>query len=91
MYQVVIEKQVEKQIEKQVEKQLEKISEPDFTHIKTAINNLAVDPLPNGYKKLKERPGYRIRQGNYRIIYEINDTFLFVGVITLGHWKYIYN
>lgn len=34
-----------------------------------AIENLAENPRPKGYKKLKGRTGYRIRVGNYRIIY----------------------
>jgi len=38
-------------------------------------------------KKLKGRDGYRIRVGNYRVIYEIIDTQLIVDVISLGHGK----
>ena len=78
-------------IEKQVEKQLEKISEPDYSRIKAAINSLAKDPRPTGYKKLKGRPGYRIRQGDYRIVYDINDHILTVFIIAAGHRKDIYD
>ena len=46
---------------------------------------------PIGYKKLKGREAYRIRVGNYRIIYEIVDFELIVTIITLGHRKDIYN
>jgi mRNA interferase RelE/StbE len=43
-----------------------------------------------GYIKLKGREAFRIRVGQYRIIYEIQDDFLVVQVIDLGHRKEIY-
>ncbi|MDR1876207.1 MAG: type II toxin-antitoxin system RelE/ParE family toxin [Flavobacteriaceae bacterium] len=55
-----------------------------------AIAGLEENPHPVGYKKLKGRDGYRIRTGNYRIIYDIFDTELIVDIITLGHRKDIY-
>lgn len=61
----------EVKIERAVLKKLERIPEPDYSRIKQAILHLSVNPRPNGYKKLKGRPGYRVRQGDYRIIYEI--------------------
>ena len=77
-------------IEKQVQKQLEKIPMPDYQSVKTAINNLAKNPRPSGYKKLKGRNSYRIRVSDYRIIYNIFDTELVVDIIALGHRKDIY-
>lgn len=71
-------------------KKLGKVSEPYFSNIKSAIQNLAKNPRPPGYKKLKNRDGFRIRVGTYRIIYEIFDTELIVEVITVGHRKDIY-
>ncbi|WP_409025265.1 type II toxin-antitoxin system RelE family toxin [Flavobacterium aquidurense] len=41
-------------------------------------------------KRLKGRPGYRIRVGDYRVIYEIFDDMLLIDVIDLGHRKDIY-
>ena len=75
---------------KQALKELEKINEPFYSHIKTAIIQLSSDPRPNGYRKLKGRDGYRIRIGNYRVIYDIFDNILTVDIITLGHRKDIY-
>lgn len=69
---------------------LEKINEPYYSGIKKAIYNLAENPRPQGYKKLKGRDGYRIRVANYRIIYDIFDDALLVDVIELGHRKDIY-
>ncbi len=55
-----------------------------------AIAELAFEPRPRGYKKLKGRSGYRIRVGDYRIIYEIIDKELIIDVIAIGHRKDIY-
>ena len=71
-------------------KELEKINEPHYTSIKQAILALTTVTRPQGYKKLKGREGYRIRVGNYRIIYEIFDKQLVIEVISLGHRKDIY-
>ena len=77
-------------IKKSALKSLEKIHEPDYSKIKHAILGLADNPRPSGCKKLKGRLGYRIRQGDYRIIYDIFDRVLIVDVIALGHRKDIY-
>jgi mRNA interferase RelE/StbE len=78
-------------IDRYAEKQLAKISPPDFNRIVKAINDLADNPRPNGYKKLTGRTGYRIRIGNYRIIYTIEDKILTIFVIDIGHRKNIYD
>jgi len=77
-------------IEKQVEKQLDKIPEPDYTRVKKTILSLAKDPRPSGYKKLKGRLGYRVRQGDYRIVYDIKDEILTILILAAGHRKDIY-
>jgi mRNA interferase RelE/StbE len=82
MYQLVIDRYAEKQ--------LAKIPPPDFNRIVKAINELATDPRPNGYKKLTGRPGYRIRIGNYRVIYLIEDKALKVFIIEIGNRRDIY-
>ena len=71
-------------------KELEKINDPYYSNIKKAIYNLAENPRPQGYKKLKGTEGYRIRVGDYRIIYDIFDKELLVEIITLGNRKDIY-
>jgi len=77
-------------IEKAIFKQLKNIPERDYQKIIDTIADLANDPRPPGCKKLKGRPGYRVREGNYRIIYEINDKILIVTVIEAGDRKDIY-
>ena len=83
MYQLVIDRYAQKQ--------LGKISPPHFNRIIKAINELAENPRPAGYRKLTGRPGYRIRIGDYRVIYNIEDKILAVFVIDIGHRKDIYD
>ena len=77
-------------IEKAVYKQLKNIQERDYLKIIASIAALANQPRPPGCKKLKGRSGYRIREGNYRVIYEINDQILTITVIEAGNRKEIY-
>jgi len=56
-----------------------------------AIENLAVNPRPQGFKKLKSFAElYRIRVGDYRIIYSIDNNVLIITVVKIGHRKEIY-
>jgi mRNA interferase RelE/StbE len=60
------------------------------TRVITAIRKLAINPRPAGVKKLAGREAWRIRVGDYRIIYEINDVELTILVVDLGHRHEIY-
>jgi mRNA interferase RelE/StbE len=75
---------------KKAQKKLDKLSDAIADPILSAIGSLSINPRPQGYKKLKGRKGYRIRVGNYRVIYEIFDEVLLIDVIDLGHRKEIY-
>ncbi|MGC4128484.1 MAG: type II toxin-antitoxin system RelE/ParE family toxin [Bergeyella sp.] len=77
-------------LSKKAQKNLDKLSDHIAEPILEAIGNLGNNPKPVGYKKLKGRNGYRIRVGNYRVIYEIFDDILLVDVVSLGHRKDIY-
>lgn len=68
-----------------VQKQLARIPASDYKKIKQAIQDLAHDPRPPGSKKLKGRSGWRIRQGNNRVIYEIQDDKLIIIVLNVGN------
>ncbi len=78
-------------IDRYAQKQLGKIPPPHFNRIIKAINDLAKDPRPNGYRKLTGRSGYRIRIGDYRVVYNVEDKILTVFVIDIGHRKNIYD
>ena len=76
---------------KRAEKQLDKLPDNIAEPIIEAIGDLSKNPRPNGYKNLKSRDGYRIRIGDYRVIYEVFDDELVIDVIKLGHRKDIYD
>lgn len=78
------------QIRKSAQKQLDKLSDEVAEKLLDAIEVLAEEPRPKGYKKLQGRDGYRIRKGDYRIIYEIYDNLLVIDVVAVGHRKDIY-
>ncbi|MBC1237912.1 type II toxin-antitoxin system RelE/ParE family toxin [Nostoc sp. 2RC] len=72
-------------------KQLKKIPSELQERIQIKIDDLATEPRPNGVKKLKGKENaYRIRVGDYRIIYDIFDDLLVVNVVEVGHRKNIY-
>lgn len=60
-------------IEKKADKEASKIPSHYRTDIDKAIASLQFNPRPYGCKKLTEKEGYRIRVGNYRILYTIDD------------------
>jgi mRNA interferase RelE/StbE len=68
-----------------VRKDLDSIPRNDLRRIMERIKSLAADPRPLGCEKLSGQEKYRIRQGNYRIIYSIQDTQLTVWVVKVGH------
>ncbi|WP_061217678.1 type II toxin-antitoxin system RelE family toxin [Leptospira weilii] len=77
-------------LSKSVTKQLDKLPENIADSLIEAIEGLAKNPRPQGVKKLKGRDGFRIRKGDYRIIYDIQDQKLIIEVIAIGHRKDIY-
>ena len=54
------------------------------------ISNLADDPRPPGSEKLAGHERYRVRQGVYRVIYEIDDAAQAVRVVKVGHRREVY-
>ena len=75
---------------RRAQKQLAKIPANDYKKIKKTILDLARDPRPPGSKKLKGRDGWRIRQGDFRVIYEIQDDRLIIIVLKVGNRRDIY-
>jgi len=67
-----------------VAKDLKAIPRADVRKILKRIDGLADDPRPAGSKKLTQHEFYRIRQGTYRIVYEIVDDKLIVQVIRVA-------
>jgi mRNA interferase RelE/StbE len=71
-------------------KQFEKLPPVDYKAVKQKILNLANNPRPQGYEKLKGRDGYRVRQGKYRILYTIENDILTIVVLRISHRKDAY-
>ena len=69
---------------------LRQIDHQDRDRIRGVIALLGEDPRPPGAKALRGRPGLRVRVGNYRIIYTIEDDVLLIVVVTLGHRSDVY-
>ena len=73
-----------------VYKDFRTISKKDLQKILSKIQNLSLEPRPPGSEKLTGQELFRIRQGNYRILYSIQDNQLTIWVINVGHRKEIY-
>lgn len=74
---------------KNFHKVIKKIPFDDLMKIRNRIRGLADDPKPHGVEKLDENL-YRVRQGNYRILYKIYDKKLIVLIIDVDHRRDVY-
>ena len=77
-------------IPKPVQKQLSKLPNKITSQILEHVSKLAGEPRPAGSKKLLGYEAWRIRVGNYRIIYEIEEGRLLIILISIAHRKDIY-
>ena len=75
---------------KSAAKELGKLPNPIVQKVIKRIEALAIDPRPLGCEKLTGQEFYRVRQGNYRIIYSVQDDELTVWVVKVSHRKDIY-
>ena len=75
---------------KSVAKDLRSISNSDIKRILKKIDSLCENPRAEGCVKLSAQERYRVRQGLYRIIYEIRDKELVVHVVKIGHRSGVY-
>lgn len=75
---------------KSVVKDLRRIPDKDLKRILKRIESLSADPRPPGCEKLSAQERYRVRQGVYRILYEIHDRHLVVVVVKIGHRRDVY-
>jgi mRNA interferase RelE/StbE len=71
-------------------KELAQLPQKDGLRVEADIEALGSHPRPHGSRKLTGRDGYRIRSGDYRVVYEINDRLQSVTVFHVGHRKDIY-
>jgi mRNA interferase RelE/StbE len=77
-------------LKKSAERELRKIPKSDLQRITERIKDLAALPRPSGNEKLAGQDSYRIRQGDYRIVYTIDDTHRLIEIIKIGHRREVY-
>ncbi len=79
------------EISKGASKQLKKLSKDIREKIEAKIQELVDEPRPDGVVKLKDiENGYRLRVGDYRVLYKIYDDVLVVIVVKVGHRRQVY-
>jgi mRNA interferase RelE/StbE len=75
---------------KSVWKDFQSIPDKDLIKILNRIESLSSNPRPPGSQKLSGQERYRLRQGQYRIIFSIQDEELTVWVVKVGRRREIY-
>lgn len=78
------------EIKRSAQKEIRSLSGDDLKRVLKKIESLSQDPRGPDCKKLSGQEKYRIRVGNYRILYEIHDTILVVTVVKVAHRKDAY-
>ena len=73
------------------QKELAQLSAGEYERVKAAIYRLGEDPRLRGCRKLSGRAGWRIRVGNLRVVYEIDDGRQIVTVLHIGHRRDVYH
>ena len=77
-------------IKRSAAKEIEKIPKSHRKRIVSKIRDLSIQPRPPGVKKLSGEEKYRIRQGEYRILYKIDDSIITITVVKVGNRKDVY-
>lgn len=78
------------QVKKSAEKELREIPKDELLKILDKIKSLSDDPHPIGSIKLTNQEKFRLRVGNYRILYKVEENILTLFVIKVGHRKNVY-
>ncbi len=73
-----------------VEKDFKPIPKKDLRTILHRIESLATQPRPSGCEKLTGQERYRVRQGQYRIVYSVQDKEFTIWIVKVGHRKDVY-
>jgi mRNA interferase RelE/StbE len=71
-------------------KELEALPPKVRVRVVARIQQLAAEPRPPGCEKLTGRENYRVRQGDYRVLYSIDDREPSVVVVKIGHRRDVY-
>ncbi|MCX5725549.1 MAG: type II toxin-antitoxin system RelE/ParE family toxin [Nitrospirae bacterium] len=77
-------------LKKSAERDLRKIPQTDLQRIIQRIKELAATPRPSSSEKLAGQDSYRIRQGDYRTVYTVDDDRQLIEIVKIGHRREIY-
>jgi mRNA interferase RelE/StbE len=77
-------------IKRSAEKELHRVPKTDLRRIVERMERLAAEPRPPGCEKLFAENVYRVRQGDYRILYSVDDGERVIEVIKIGHRREVY-
>lgn len=77
-------------LKRSAEKELRDLTKSERERVAAAILDLRENPLPPGIKKLKNMDGYRLRVGDYRILYTVNEKERTLEVYAIGHRRDVY-
>jgi mRNA interferase RelE/StbE len=77
-------------VQRRAQKQIARLPAPTQDRIENALRALADDPRPQGSGKLRGREGLRVRVGDFRIIYLVDDDQRAVTVVQVGHRRDVY-
>ncbi len=77
-------------VKRSAAKELESVATKDRRRIVDRIQALGTEPRPPGVEKLSGAEKYRVRQGDYRILYTIDDAARTVIVVKIGHRRDVY-
>jgi len=78
------------EIKKSAVKEIEGLSKRDLQAVLEKMGSLSENPRQHGCEKLSGQEKYRVRCGDYRILYTIEDVVLIVYVVKVGHRKDVY-
>ncbi len=78
------------ELRRRAQRALDKLPKTDFQAVIESIKELARTPRPRGVEKVKSTGLWRIRQGDYRIIYAIDDNRQIITIVRVGHRREIY-
>ena len=79
------------EIKRSAAREIERLStRKDRRLVVDRISQLAADPRPHGSEQLAGDARYRVRQGSYRIVYEIDDASRIVRIVKIGHRRDVY-
>ena len=78
------------ELRRKAQRALDRLPKDDFNAVLGTVKDLANIPRPKGVEKIRSAGLWRIRQGDYRIVYSIDDGQRTVTVLRIGHRREIY-